>query len=339
MRLLLDTNAVSHWCLANLEGFKGPLEISQFSGGQSNPTYRLQTPGRTYVLRRKPPGQLLKSAHAIDREFRVQRALESSAVPVAKMLSYCHDTNIIGSEFYVMELIEGRAFDQPHLPELDATHRGAIVDAMNKVLADIHQVDIMACDLNDFGPEGHYCRRQTDRWSKQYRASQTEEIPDMDVLINWLNDNMPIDDGQRTLVHGDYRLDNLIFHPDRPEITAVLDWELSTIGHPYADLASVIMQWSMPATNEGRGLADVDRSSLGLWSDEKFIDRYCQRRGLESVENFEFYLAFTYFRMAAILQGVKKRAWDGNAADPQRALRLGAYVPQFAKAGLHAAKA
>lgn len=334
----LDTAAVEHWARANVPGFKGPVKATKFSGGQSNPTYRLDTPGRAYVLRRKPPGVLLKSAHAVDREFRVQRALAETDVPVAKMHALCEDDGVIGSAFYIMDMVAGRTFDQPSLPELDRNARGAVLDEMNRVLAAIHSVDIEAAGLSDFGPPGHYCKRQTDRWTKQYEATRTENIPDMDALIAWLQENMPADDGQRTLVHGDYRLDNLLYAPDTPQILAVLDWELSTTGHPYADLAGVVMQWSMPATAEGRGLAGIDREAEGLWSDQRFIETYCARRGISGIGDFNFYLAFCFFRMAAILQGVKKRALDGNASDPERGLKLGAYVPQFARAGLEAAQ-
>jgi len=332
----LDVGAVEAWARGRVPGLAGPLTAARFSGGQSNPTYRLQGSGGTFVLRRKPPGRLLKSAHAVDREFRVQRALAETAVPVARVHALCEDDGVIGSAFYVMDMVAGRIFDQPALPDRTPEARGAIVDEMNRVLAAIHEVDIDAAGLADFGPPGHYCQRQTDRWAAQYRATQTEELPDMEALIGWLKQNMPADDGQRRLVHGDYRLDNLVFAPDRPEIRAVLDWELSTIGHPYADLAGVIMQWSMPATAEGRGLKGVDRAALGLWSDQRFIDAYCTRRGISGIKHFNFYLAFSFFRMAAILQGVKKRAIDGNAADPERGLRLGAYVPDFARAGLEA---
>jgi aminoglycoside phosphotransferase (APT) family kinase protein len=333
----LDVAAVEAWARGRVPGLDGPLTASRVSGGQSNPTYRLDGPGGAFVLRRKPPGALLKSAHAVDREYRVQRALAETAVPVARMHALCEDDGVIGSAFYVMELVEGRIFDQPALPGLDADARGAVIDEMNRVLATIHAVDIDAAGLSDFGPPGHYCQRQTDRWTRQYHATQTEDLPDMAALIAWLHDNMPADDGQRSLVHGDYRIDNLLYAPRRPEIRAVLDWELSTIGHPYADLAGVIMQWSMPATAEGRGLAGMDRAARGLWSDRRFIDTYCSRRGIAQIEDFNFYLAFSFFRMAAILQGVKKRALDGNASDPARGLRLGAQVPDFARAGLEAA--
>ncbi|MEM8537195.1 MAG: phosphotransferase family protein [Pseudomonadota bacterium] len=339
MTLALDTDAVTAWAQEHVPDFAGPVYAEQFSGGQSNPTYRLDTPGACYVLRRQPPGKLLKSAHAVDREFRVQKALKDSDVPVVTMCAFCEDTSVIGSQFYVMDHAYGRVFDQPSLPDLGSDERSDVIDVMNRVLAAIHEVDLDATGLQDFGPTGHYCQRQTDRWTKQYRASQTDEIGDMDALITWLHANMPADDGQRRLVHGDYRLDNLLFAPDRPEILAVLDWELSTTGHPYADLAAVIMQWSMPAGSEGRGLAGVDRAALGLWSDEKFIAMYCERRGLAGIQAFNFYLAFAFFRMAAILQGVKKRALEGNAADPERGRKLGEYVPLFARAGLEAATA
>lgn len=334
--LTLDTDAVARWARDHLPGFDGSLSATKFVGGQSNPTYRLQTPSSAYVLRRKPPGVLLKSAHAVDREFRVQRALAGTDVPVAQMYALCEDDAVIGSAFYIMALVTGRTFDDPRLPDLGPEDRSAVIDDMNRVLAAIHSVDIDAVGLSDFGPPGHYCQRQTDRWTKQYRATQTDDLPDMDTLIDWLQANMPADDGQRTLVHGDYRLDNLLYAPDTPKIMAVLDWELSTIGHPYADLAAVVMQWSMPTGSDGRGLAGVDRAALGLWSDQHFIDRYCARRGLKGIDDFNFYLAFCYFRMAAILQGVKKRALDGNASDPKRGLQLGAYVPQFARSGLEA---
>lgn len=332
----LDLDALAGWARGRLPGFGAPIKATKFSGGQSNPTYRLDTSAGSYVLRRKPPGVLLKSAHAVDREFRVQKSLADTDVPVATMRVLCEDEAIIGSAFYIMDMVEGRTFDQPSLPELSPDMRGAVMDEMNRVLAAIHEVDITAVGLSDFGPVGHYCQRQTDRWTKQYHATQTEDLPDMAALIDWLTRNMPQDDGQRRLVHGDYRLDNLLYAKDSAKILAVLDWELSTIGHPYADLAGVIMQWSMPATTEGRGLAGVDRASLGLWSDQRFIDTYCARRNLTGIDDFNFYLAFCFFRMAAILQGVKKRALDGNAADPERALRLGAFVPDFARAGLEA---
>ena len=338
-RPTLDLAALAAWAGGRVPGLVEPLAVTRFSGGQSNPTYRLDSHGGAFVLRRKPHGTLLKSAHAVDREFRVQKALADTAVPVPRMHALCEDAGVIGTAFYIMDLVEGRIFDQPALPGLDPAARDAILDEVTRVLAAIHEVDIDATGLADFGPPGHYCQRQTDRWAAQYHATQTEALPEMEALIGWLRDNMPADDGQRRLVHGDYRIDNLVFAPDRAEIRAVLDWELSTVGHPFADLAGVVMQWSMPATAEGRGLQGVDRAARGLWSDQRFIDSYCARRGIAGIDDFNFYLAFCFFRMAAILQGVKKRALDGNAADPERGLKLGAYVPHFARAGLKAAAA
>ena len=334
----LNIARVKAWLAGHLPGLNGPVEVETFSGGQSNPTYRLRTPAQSYVLRRKPFGVLLKSAHAVEREFRVQRALWPTDVPVAKVHVLCEDAHVIGAPFYVMDEVPGRNFDAPALPDQDPATRHAIVDEMNRVLATIHDVDLAATSLADYGPTGNYYRRQIDRWTAQYEATATEDLPDMTALMTWLDAHVPPDDGQRTLVHGDYRLDNLLFAQKGTDCVAVLDWELSTTGHPYADLAGVIMQWSMPATVEGRGLAGVDRSALGLWSDAEFVARYCERRGIAPLENFNFYLAFTHFRMAAILQGVRKRPLDGNASDPERGLRLGAYVPDFAASGLAAAK-
>ena len=332
----LDLAALTPWLEQHIDGFHGPLRAKQFASGQSNPTFQLITPQKTFVLRRKPAGVLLKSAHAVDREFRVQKALASSDVPVARMHALCEDDRIIGSSFYVMDEIDGRNFNTPRMGDLTPEARSQIIGETNRVLAAIHDVDLAATGLSNYGPEGNYYRRQLDRWSKQYRASETEHIAAMDALINWLDINMPDDDGQRSLVHGDYRIDNMLFAKDEPACLAVLDWELSTLGHPYADLATVIMQWAMPEGEDGRGLAGVDRQAHGLWSDAQFIDAYCDRRGLAGIENFGFYLAFCNFRMAGILQGVKKRALDGNASNPEKALKLGDYVINFAEGGLAA---
>lgn len=334
----LDLDAVGSYLAQNLPGFAGPLSARKFEGGQSNPTFLLMTPQKNYVLRRKPPGQLLKSAHAVDREFRVQSALAGSDVPVAKMHLLCKDDSVIGSMFYVMDHIDGRNFSDPTMPDLSNADRNAVIDDMNRVLAALHMVDVDAVGLGDYGPPGNYYQRQVGRWSKQYKASETDPIPAMDALMQALVDQMPPDDGQRTLVHGDYRIDNIIFEKDGTNCLAVLDWELSTIGHPFADLASVIMQWQMPAGREGRGLAGLDRGALGLPTDAEFIARYCERRGLPGIDNFGFYLSFCFFRMAAIIQGVLKRALDGNASNPERAMKVGQYVPVFAQNGLRALK-
>tara|TARA_R110002126_G_scaffold166096_1_gene313817 strand:- start:1541 stop:2575 length:1035 start_codon:yes stop_codon:yes gene_type:complete len=332
----LDLKAVESYLEAHLPGFKGPIEADKFQRGQSNPTFLLKTPARNYVLRRKPPGQLLKSAHAVDREFRVQSALAGTDVPVAKMHLLCEDSDVIGSDFYIMDHIDGRNFNMPSLDELEKADRTAVLDDMNRVLAALHDVDIDAVGLSDFGPPGNYYERQIGRWSKQYRASETVDVPAMNNLMQALSQQIPAEDGQRTLVHGDYRIDNMMFEKDGTKCLAILDWELSTIGHPYADLAAVIMQWQMPATPEGRGLAGIDRTARGLPTDAEFVARYCERRGIGPIDNFGFYVAFCFFRMTAIIQGVLKRALDGNASNPERAMQMGQYVPLFAEHGLQA---
>ncbi|WP_435138597.1 phosphotransferase family protein [Pseudopelagicola sp. nBUS_19] len=333
-----DSRAVARWLKQHMPEFAGSLELKKITGGQSNPTFQLTTQSGRFVLRRKPSGQLLKSAHAVEREFRVQKALAGSDVPVARMRVLCEDDKVIGSAFYVMDHVAGRSFDNPSLAGMSCAARTRVYDEMNRVLAAIHLVDIDAVGLADFGPEGNYFERQIARWIKQYRASETESLPDMDELMDWLAANTPADDGRRTLVHGDFRIDNMLFDPHREEVLAMLDWELSTIGHPFADLGSVIMQWQMPQGKEGRGLAGVDRVALGIPSDEAFIAAYCRRMGLPGIDRFGFYLAFCFFRMGAIIQGVMKRAMDGNAADPDRAMRLGTFVPRFARAGLEATR-
>jgi len=333
----LDVQRVEAWLCGQLDGFAGPIRAEKIAGGQSNPTYRLLTPQGTFVLRRKPPGTLLKSAHAVEREYRVQKALAGSDVPVPKMLALCEDDNVIGSAFYVMEHVAGRTFDDPRLEGVPASERRAIYFEMIRVLAAIHSIDLEVRGLADYGPGHNYYRRQIDRWTKQYRATETEPIADMERLIGWLDAHAPEDDGRRTLVHGDFRIDNLLFSPSGPDCVAVLDWELSTIGHPFADLAALIMQWGRPTGSEHRGLLGVDRAALGIPSDDEVIGAYCEKTGLSGIENFGFYVAFCAFRMGAILQGVKKRALDGNASDPERGLQLGAYVPGFAADGLKAA--
>ena len=333
----LDLATLTPWLTAHVPGFSGPVtRVSKFDVGQSNPTYRLDTPGKSYVLRRKPPGVLLKSAHAVDREFRVQKALSVCMECVCPVHALCMDDSVIGSAFYVMDFVDGRSFTDPSLPGFNASDRSAIFAEMNRVLAAIHDVDIQAVGLSDFGPPGHYYERQLSRWSKQYRATETNEIKAMDALIAWLDTEMPADDGMRTLVHGDYRIDNMLFSREDTRCLAVLDWELSTLGHPFADLAGVIMQWQLPPGDEGRGLAGIDRQTLGIPTDSAFIDAYCARRNLPRPDGFGYYVAFAFFRMAAILQGVKKRALDGNASNPEKAMKLGAYVPSFAELGLEA---
>lgn len=332
----LDETAVSAYLKAHLPGFDGPMEVIKFQTGQSNPTFMLKTPARDFVLRRKPPGVLLKSAHAVDREFRVQKALQGSDVPVAKMHLLCEDDDVIGSAFYIMDRVPGRNFKEPASPGLSATDRAGVFDEMGRALAALHNVDIEAAGLSDYGPEGNYLERQVARWTKQYRASETIKIPEMDELMVTLVEERLADDGQRTLVHGDYRIDNLIFDANGTACRAILDWELSTIGHPFADLAGVIMQWQLPPGGQGNGMAGLDRAALGLPSDEAFIEAYCTRRGLPGVDNFGYYLGFCFFRMAGVIQGVLKRGLDGNASNPERAIKLGELVPVFAKHGLDA---
>ncbi|AHM04624.1 hypothetical protein roselon_02288 [Roseibacterium elongatum DSM 19469] len=330
----LDLSAIGAWMATHAPDLPPPVAATKFAGGQSNPTFLLRPAvGAAYVLRRKPPGPLLKSAHAVEREYRVQRALAGSGVPVARMHALCEDERVIGSAFYLMGHVAGRSFDDPRLPEIPRTERDGYIMEMVRVLAAIHRVDLEATGLTDFGPQGNYFRRQIDRWSKQYRATETDAIPAMDRLMAALDRDCPADDGRVTLVHGDYRLDNLIFDAQSPDIVSVLDWELSTLGHPFADLAALIMQWQMPPGAQGRGLAGVDREAQGLPSDAAVVAAYCARMGLDEIQDFGFYVAFCFFRMGAILQGVKKRALDGNASNPERGLDLGALVPVYAAAG------
>ena len=333
----LDLEAVERYLASHVPGFRGPLTAEKFGIGQSNPTFRLDSPSGTLALRRKPPGQLLRSAHAVDREFRVQKALAGTDVPVARVHVLCDDESVIGSIFYVMAFQPGRHFMEPTLPELSPDQRGAVFDEMNRVLAALHSVDCEAVGLGDFGKPGSYFARQIGRWTKQYRASETGTLEDMDALIGWLDANLPEDDGRVGLVHGDYRIDNLIFEANRPRIAAVLDWELSTLGHPFSDLAYQCMQWRMPVGEEGRGLAGVDRKAQGIPTEEEYVAAYCRRMGLAGIPGFDFCLAFSFFRMAAIVQGVKKRGLDGNASNPERAARMGRFVPEYARMGLAAA--
>jgi aminoglycoside phosphotransferase (APT) family kinase protein len=295
----------------------GPLEIAQFKGGQSNPTYLLSAGRQRYVLRRKPPGRLLPSAHAVDREFRVIRALAGTDVPVARAHGLCEDESVIGTAFYVMEYVAGRVFWDPRLPELEPAARTAIHDEINSVIAALHEVDHVTVGLGDFGRSGEYIARQVARWSKQYQASETEKIEAMDRLIAWLPENIPASDETR-IVHGDYRIDNVIFHPQEPRILAVLDWELSTLGHPLADFAYHCMVWRIPP-GLFRGLGGVDFAALGIPAERDYVAAYCRRTGRAGIEprDWEYYMIYNMFRIAAIVQGVKARALQGNASSAQ----------------------
>lgn len=314
----LDTERLARYLAEHIPDFGGDLKAEKFPGGQSNPTFKLTANGREYVLRRKPPGELLPSAHAVDREFRVMTALRDTDVPVPRTYVLCEDESVIGSMFFVMECLQGRVLWDPVLPEArDNAERAAYYDSMNATLAALHNVDVNAVGLADYGKPGNYFERQLGRWTKQYRASETETIADMETLLRWLPANMPEDDGTVSLVHGDYRLDNVMFHASEPRIIAVLDWELSTLGHPLADLANQCMAWLLPRESAMKGLAGVDRASLGIPSDEEYVARYCERTGRSGIDNWDFYIVFSLFRLAAILQGVKKRALQGNASSAE----------------------
>jgi len=326
----LNVTALSQYLGRHLDGLEGPIEAKKFVGGQSNPTYLVTSHNKRYVLRRKPAGDLLKSAHAVDREFRVITALENSDVPVAKPLLLCEDATIIGSIFYIMEYVDGRVMWDPALPDVEFSHRWGIYSEMSRVMASLHKINIAEVGLSDYGRPGNYYERQINRWIQQYRASETEKIADMDWLIKWLPNNTPSEDGRVSLVHGDFRLDNMLFHPHKSQVLALVDWELSTLGHPFADLAYQCMQLRMASNSALQGLDGIDREALGIPSEQDYVSQYCKRVGINGITDWNFYLAFSAFRFAAILQGVKKRALDGNASN-DKAYKMGEMVAPLAK--------
>jgi len=330
--LQLDDNALAGYLKSVLDGFKGPVHSEKFKGGQSNPTYRLRAASGDYVLRRKPPGHLLGSAHAVDREYRLLQALQGSAVPVAQPLHLCRDDSVIGSMFYVMSYIDGRVFWDPSLPELEAPQRSVLYDTLLQTLAAIHAIDVDAYGLADYGKPGNYFERQVARWSQQYRDSETRPIAAMDILIRELPGRCPADDGMRSLVHGDFRIDNLMFSHDGTQLLAVVDWELSTLGHPLADLGYLCMALRLPRNPALPGLAGMDRAERGIPSESEMLTRYAALTGRPIPADWPFVLAFSFFRLAAIAQGVAKRAQQGNASSTQ-AEQAGQMVEMLADMG------
>ncbi len=334
-RYVLDHAKLDAWMKANVEGYRGPLDVRQFKGGQSNPTYQLVTPSTKYVLRRKPPGKLLPSAHAVDREFKVIAALGTTDFPVARAYALCTDDSIIGTMFYVMSMVEGRILWDGTLPDMAPDQRRLTYQAEIKTLADLHNTDYAAIGLADFGKPGNYFSRQIDRWTKQYRASETQSIPAMERLIEWLPQTTPTDDST-SIVHGDYRLDNMVLHATEPLVAAVLDWELSTLGNPLADFSYFLMQWS--TQRDGRsGLAGLDLKAHGIPTLDEAVEQYCGLTGRSSLPKLEWYFAYNQFRLAGILQGIAGRVRDGTAASPQ-AIAMAERVVPLAESALAFAK-
>ena len=325
-----DVASLERFMRQHVEGFSGSLEIEQFKGGQSNPTFRLSAGGKRYVLRRKPPGKLLPSAHAVDREYKVITALQGSDVPVARTFALCTDDSVIGTAFYIMDYVDGRVLWDQRLPGFSREERATVYDEMNRVIAALHQVDYRKVGLGDFGKPGEYLARQISRWTKQYRASETEKIEAMDRLIEWLPQHIPPGD-ETAVVHGDYRLDNMIFHKSEPRILAILDWELSTLGHPLADFSYHCMSWRLGG-NEFRGLAGADFKALNIPTEDEYVAMYCRRTGRQAIPHWDFYIAYNMFRLAGILQGIMGRVVDGTAAS-QHALDAGRRARPMAEAG------
>ncbi|MGE4304237.1 MAG: phosphotransferase [Novosphingobium sp.] len=328
-----DEAALENWLKANVEGYAGPLGVEQFKGGQSNPTYKLVTPARSYVLRRKPPGEILKGAHAVEREAKVLTALHAQGFPVARVYGLCTDESVIGTWFYVMEMVEGRIFWDATVPGVSNGERTAIFDAMNATIAQLHSYDPEMIGLGDYGKPGNYFARQVGRWSRQYREDEAAGRDEaMDAVIEWLEVNMPEDDGASSVIHGDFRIDNMIFHPTEPRVLAVLDWELSTLGHPLADFAYHAMMYHMPP-HIVAGLGGADIAALGIPSEEDYAAAYCRRTGREGLPDYRYTMAFNFFRLAAIFHGIKGRVIRGTASNAQAKERAEAF-PELARLAL-----
>ena len=332
----IDEARLHDWLEANVDSFAGPLAVRQFTHGQSNPTYLLDTPGKQYVLRRKPPGKLLRGAHAVDREARVMGALGQAGFPVPKIYGLCTDDDVIGTWFYVMEMVAGRVFLRPDLSAVARGERPQYFDALNEVLATLHNVDPASVGLSDYGKTGGYVERQIGVWRRQYHENEEAgRDAHLDRLAEWLPANIPVND-ETTIVHGDYRIDNVIFHPEKPDILAVLDWELSTLGHPLADFTYHLMMYRVPHDMRA-GLAGLDLNALNLPDEASYVADYCRRTGRDGIAGIEFYLAFNFFRFAAICHGIKGRLIRGNAASPD-AVQLVETIPRFAEIGWQCAQ-
>lgn len=319
-RLRFDTAALDHWLAEHVPGHDGPIEVSQFKGGQSNPTYRIDTAQTSFVLRRKPPGTLLPGAHAVDREYRVLAALGAQGFPVPRVLGLCEDENVVGTAFYVMDMVPGRIVWEAHFPDMSRDDRAAHFDAMNATIAQLHSYDPETIGLGDFGKASGFVERQVARWSKQYLGdADAGRVPAMDRLVDWLGSNLPLDVQRSSVIHGDYRCDNMIFDPRQPVVRAVLDWELSTLGDPAADFTYHLLMYRMPGGPNFSGLAGMDLPALGIPSEEDYVAAYCRRTGRDHLPNKDYLIVFCLFRLAAILHGIKGRLARGNASSAHAA--------------------